>query len=121
MTDFGIDLATLADGDLDPMFGFASGPALVAVDVARRLQTEALFYAEVEDYGFDLRRLVAARVAPETLAARAEEEVLRDERVLDAAATVDGGRVTLSGVTARGPFRFVLDASLVPARLPEPA
>lgn len=119
MTDLGTDLATLADGDLDPLFELASGPALVAADAARRLQTDVLFYAEEGAYGLDLRELVAARLGTGDLAARAEVEVLRDERVLDATATVDGARIALTGVTSAGPFRFVVDVVDAAARLRE--
>lgn len=119
MTDLGTDLATLEDGDLDPMFGLSSGPALVAADVARRLQTESLFYAAEGEYGFDLRQLAAARVGAATIGARAEREATRDERVLDASVTVDGARIALSGTTADGPFRLVVDVGDAPARLVE--
>lgn len=119
MTDLGTDLATTADGDLDPMFGLSSGPSLVAADVARRLQTEALFYAVEGEYGFDLRQLAAARVGAQTLATRAEVEALRDERVLDATATVDGAQIALAGTTDAGPFRLVVDVGDAATRLQE--
>lgn len=118
-TDFGIDLATLADGDLDPAFGLSSGARLVAADVARRLQTEALFYADEGAYGFDLRELVASRTTRASIAVQVEEEALRDERVLDARVTVDGVRVALLVTTAEGPFRLVVDTSAAPSALAE--
>jgi len=117
MTDLGTDLATLADGDLDPMFGLASGTSLVAADVARRLQTEALFYVDAGDYGLDLRELVAARLGAATIASRAEREATRDERVLDARVSVDGARIALTGTTAAGPFRLVVDVADAPVAL----
>lgn len=118
-TDFGTDLATLADGDLDPAFGLSSGARLVAADVARRLQTEALFYADEGAYGFDLRELVASRTTRASIAVQVEEEALRDERVLDARVTVDGVRVALLVSTAEGPFRLVVDTSAAPSALAE--
>lgn len=118
-TDFGIDLATLADGDLDPAFGLSSGARLVAADVARRLQTEGLFYADEGAYGFDLREQVASRTTRASIAARVEEEALRDDRVLDARVTVDGVRVALLVTTAEGPFRLVVDTSAAPSALAE--
>lgn len=118
-TDFGTDLATLADGDLDPAFGLSSGVRLVAADVARRLQTEALFYADEGAYGFDLREQAASRSTRATIAAQVEEEALRDDRVLDARAAADGNRVSLLVSTAEGPFRLVVDTSAAPAALAE--
>ncbi len=109
MTDLGTDLATLEDGDLDPMFGLSDGPVLVAADVARRLQTATLFYSSAGEYGFDLRQLAAARVGAQTIATRAEVEALRDERVLDATVRVDGAHIALAGTTDVGPFRLVVD------------
>lgn len=118
-TDFGTDLATLADGDIDPAFGLSSGVRLVAADVARRLQTEALFYADEGAYGFDLREQVASRSSRASIAAQVEEETLRDDRVEDARAAADGNRVSLLVSTAEGPFRLVVDTSAAPAALAE--
>jgi hypothetical protein len=120
----GVDLATLPDGDLDPLFGLLDGPALVARDLQAELLTleDALWYAP--GYGLGLAGEVAKRVTDAsraTLAARVEEVCMRDDRVGSVTAEVTGELdVAVEGVTATGAaFRFVVDAASAAARLAE--
>jgi hypothetical protein len=61
-SDLGVDLATLRDGDLDPLFALASGPELVARDLRAEVLTDpgALWYAP--GYGGDLADLLEPRL-----------------------------------------------------------
>ena len=127
MTDLGTDLATLADGDLDPNLDrLVDGPALVAQDLRAELLTQAgaLFYDA--SYGFDVRSLLAVRLTDArraAVAARIEALCMRDERVAAVnVAVTDSLTIAVDGITSTSePFRFVVDASAAPARLTETA
>lgn len=86
--DYGRDLAGVAD------LSFALPEVIdsrlgVAQSIARRLQTDVLFYDP--EYGYDLRRLLSAAAVPELggqVEHRVEQEALKDERVRRARARV---------------------------------
>lgn len=125
MIDLGTDLAALEDGDLDPMFGELSGPALVATDLRSELLTAAgsLFYDAA--YGDDVRAHLGARITDvkrSQIASRVEAVCLRDERVATVDVRVsDALTIEVDGVTSTADtFRFVLDVADVEARLENP-
>lgn len=109
MAVYGIDLVGV--DDLDPSLEVVDGPVAVAYAVARRLLTPpgGLFYDL--DYGYDLRRLLNApmRSASE-VSYRVRTEALKDERVLEATASVVRAGaallVRLNLLTDDGPFAF---------------
>lgn len=124
--DLGTDLATLSDGDLDPTFALLSGPQLVARDLALRLQTPGVFYDE--SIGTDLRAWCARPLTDSErrrVAALVRMEARRDDRIDDVDVVVSGSQSSLSiavdGTTVAGPFRLVLPAGELAARLQEPA
>lgn len=123
-TDLGTDLATLADGDLDPTFGLLSGPALVARDLQAEIFTieGALWYAP--EYGLGLAAHVAKRVTPPmraALASRIRALCLRDDRVASVQVEVSGElAVAVEGVTAIDEaFQFVVNPASAAASLAE--
>jgi phage baseplate assembly protein W len=125
MADFGSDISTYVNGDLDPTFTVITGPRVVAEAVARRLETPRGRLPEDPNYGYDLRILLngsftAADLARHESAIAAEAE--KDPRVERADATLSLGadrrlvaRVVLH--TAEGPFALVLDVSQVSVAL----
>jgi hypothetical protein len=124
VSDLGSDIAALEDGDLDPMFGEMSGPALVAADLRAELLTAegSLFYDPA--HGFDVRAGLGARVTDARraqMATRIEAVCLRDDRVASVDVRVTGSLVIeVDGLTSTNePFRFVLDVADVAARLSE--
>lgn len=126
MTGLGSDIAALDDGDLDPMFGEMSGPALVGADLRAELLTAeaSLFYDRA--HGFDVRSLLGARLTDQRraqFAARIEAVCLRDDRVASVDVRVTGSLVIeVDGLTSTNePFHFVLDAADAAARLSEPS
>lgn len=115
--DFGTDLFGI--NDLDLAMREVSGRELLAQAIARRLQTPrgGLFYDN--DYGYDLRALVNAPELPKkTVETNIENEVLKDERILDAVVDVryegdpaDQLFVRLLLRDGTGPFALVLSVS----------
>lgn len=116
MSDLGSDVSCVED--LDGAFRSVSGRLALAQAIARRLSTrngDLALIGDDPDYGSDLRELVGEDVddrAAFEIAARAEKEALKDERVRTASATV-----TLAGTShllslalsdADGPFRLTL-------------
>ncbi len=123
-SDLGVDLATLPDGDLDPLFALTSGPELVARDLRAEVLTDpgALWYAP--GYGGGLAGQVAKRVTPGSraaFAARVRAVCMADDRVASVEVAVSAElTVAVDGVTATGAaFAFVVDAAHAAARLAE--
>ena len=121
-TDYGTDLAGVSD--LEITLREIEGREALAHAIARRFQTPrgGLFYDA--DFGYDLRQFLSGAVPPEgTIEAAAENEALKDERVLDVQIDVrfftatKKMRVFIAVVDAEGPFDFVLDISDVTVEL----
>lgn len=112
---WGVDISTFPG--LDPMLGPLTGPRVVAEAVARRLRTPRGGLSFYPDFGLDLRGYLLAPLSQAGLSgirAAVEAEAQKDERVLDASATVqfvsEGARllVSLTLTTASGPFKLTL-------------
>ena len=129
-TDFGTDVSTYVDGDLDPYFMTIRGPRVVAEAIVRRWTTPqgALFFDP--SFGQDIRALLSQAVSPASLfalramlVAQAEE----DERVLHARVDVvldaPTRRLLIRGeiVTADGPFSLVVSIDQLSLELLSPA
>jgi len=128
--DFGTDISTFKDGDLDPYFELIAGPRVVAEAVLRRWTTPtgALFYDP--SFGIDVRGLLSAGTSSQSLfalraalVAQAEE----DDRVLSADVEVElnaPARTLLIRAqirTAEGPFAMVVSIDHVSVELLEPS
>lgn len=95
-TDYGADITTWADGeqsspDLDPSFRAITGQRVVSEAVARRLCTPRGSMPDDPNAGFDLRRLVHAKMdSHRTLQLKTsiEREAEKDERVFRARAAL---------------------------------
>jgi hypothetical protein len=121
MTDLGTDVSCVED--LDPTFRLVTGREALAQALARRLSTKSgalALLGDDPDYGDDLRELVGEDLGARALfeiAARAEREALKDERIRSttATATLAGGVLvlTLALSDADGPFRLTLAVSEV--------
>lgn len=124
MTDYGADINTPGGLDLDPWFTFVSGPDAVAQACVRRLTTARGSLLDDPDYGYDLRLFVNDH-APNAvaIAAEVEDQLVRDERVLRASATVTfteaTGTLAVSVflTLAEGTFRLTLEVSAVTVTL----
>ncbi len=120
-SSLGTDVSAVSD--LDAAFGVVSERLALAQALARRFGTPRGELAHIGDdpsYGYDLREQLnddTGPRAPFEIAANAEREALKDERVLSAraTATLTSGRLllTLAITDASGPFRLVLAASAV--------
>lgn len=121
-TDFGRDLSCVTD--LDPAMREVTGVDVMTQAIARRLGTPRGWVIDDPNYGYDLRDELSAegdRTAPATIAARARAEILKDERVQSAdASVVSSGppgatsiTVEVNGVAAEGPFDLTLAVSAV--------
>lgn len=115
MADFGTDISTFLNGDLDPAFTVISGPQVVVEAVARRLTTPQGSLISDPTYGYDVRQLLHADLdrrgeARAVGAMRAQIEA--DERILASTVTLKRAGETLSikvrFSTQEGPFAFVL-------------
>lgn len=116
---YGVDIASIVDADA--LFSEAEGLAVVRQDAIHRLSTDNVLGPEGEGWGFNCARLLgmtATQVAamPPVLT----EVLLRDDRIEDAQVSlqvIDVGhgmrdiRITVSCITALGPFSFVKRAS----------
>ncbi len=125
--DFGTDFSAV--DDIDANFSLAPDARTAFVQaLLRRISTPrgALFYAP--DYGVDIGAYVNTSREPRQLEQILEAELLNDERVQDARATVtvteaaemNGGQgyeIALSLETDEGPFSLVLDVSAVTGAL----
>jgi phage baseplate assembly protein W len=127
-TDFGLDVSTFPD--LDPNFTSISGTRVVAESLARRLTTPRGALPFFPDYGTDVRSWLNESVTQDRIATwqRAiEAECLKEERVLSAKASVlfdfqaQNLAVTVSAVTADGPFKLNLSVNGSPATSTGPA
>jgi len=116
VADFGEDVSTFVDGDLDPFFRPVSGFRAVAEAILRRWTTPtgALFWDPA--FGRDVRSLLSQAFTPQaafalraSLASQAED----DERVLEAVVDVALDqqrrelRIRAEIHTADGPFSLV--------------
>jgi hypothetical protein len=128
--DFGTDISTFVDGDLDPFFRLISGKRVVGEAIVRRWTTPqgGLFFDE--NFGRDVRDLLGQATSPQTLfalrtalVAQAEE----DERVLHASVDVSLNTQTrklfIRGeiATADGPFTLVVAVTDLSIELLAPA
>lgn len=123
-TDFGSDFSCL--GGLNPQFPVVTGNTLLGQALANRLQVPrgGLFYDK--NYGTDIRGYLNSPMTPAILGQMsndAQAECLKDERVLQVAATpvFDSGsstvNLTITGISANGPFTFILSVSDVSVTL----
>ena len=144
LVDYGTDLAwglvtvtlPFPDGstrmlqvnDVDPNFAEVSGRACLAQALARRLITPRLGLIDDPDYGLDVRDWLNDDVTPAEIAKigrLVEAELLKDERVVRAAASVTFVTgvltITASITDGAGTFRLVLAVSELSAKLLEAA
>jgi len=119
-TDFGTDVSTFVDGDLDPFFRVISGKRVVAEAIVRRWTTPqgALFFDE--NFGRDVRDLLGQATSPQTLfalknalVAQAEEDERVAEISVDVSLDVRSRKLLIRGeiATADGPFTLVVSIS----------
>lgn len=120
MTDFGTDIATPGLMDLDPYFTFATGPEGLGEALGRRLVTPRGSLEGDASYGYDVRvHLNDDAPSPTAIALSVADELVKDERVQSATATVTFDqlagllRIVADVLTALGPFRLTLDVSAV--------
>lgn len=128
-TDFGTDVSTFVDGDLDPFFRVISGKRVVAEAIVRRWTTPqgGLFFDE--NFGRDVRDLLGQATSPQTLfalknalVAQAEEDERVHEARVDVSLNPQTRRLLIRGeiVTADGPFSFVVSVSDLSVELLSP-
>lgn len=120
---YGVDVTTFAGGvmGLDPMFGLIEGERAVIESAARALNTEPGTLPHAPERGYNLISKLGARmtlVAKAKMKADIRAELLRDERILDAAvvdivqtAGAMDWRLTIRLTLATGPFELVLGVS----------
>lgn len=129
--DYGTDVSTYRDGDLDPTFTIISGRRVISEAVARRLETPRGTCLRDPNYGSDTRGwlnrdFVAAEKTLFRLKALIEAEAEKDERVLGAEASIAYDpaiqklRVVIMLEAAGGPFQLVLDITQVSVAIIEP-
>lgn len=121
-TQLGVDVST--SPDLPDTFMLVSGRRAVAENLYRRLLTPRGLLSFHPDIGTDVRMYMQESVTPSTIArARSdiEQEVRRDERVLDAQVACsfvnDVLEVRITVATAEGPFDMTLLVTQVTATL----
>jgi phage baseplate assembly protein W len=115
MADYGTDISTFLNGDLDPSFTVISGPQVVVEAVARRLTTPQGSLISDPAYGFDVRQLLHADLDRRTesrVVGLIRSQVEADERILSSSASLTRTGETLA-ITVRfrtqdGPFAFTL-------------
>jgi hypothetical protein len=129
-TTFGTDFSTFIGGvpDLDPSFTLIGGPQVVAETVGRRLLTPRGSLPGAPGLGIDLRSYLNEGLTPAKLSqlkAAVVAEATEDERVLSATcstvfdAAASALRVSITGLTAAGPFTLVLGVSSLTVALLE--
>ena len=115
MADLGTSIDCL--DDLDPMFGLVSGRKALAQELGRRFITPRGTYLPDPNAGFDVRAFLNESITPSEIfqiESGCENEALKDERVLEADATVTydeaAARLTieLRITDDEGPFELVL-------------
>ncbi len=115
MADFGSDILTTPDGDIDPFFRLSSGVPVLAWAIVRRLSTAVLWYAA--GYGYDLTAIVNQGFSDVDLMAlksQIETQCQLDDRVQGATASINLNTQTKSmtiGIqiaTANGPFQMIV-------------
>lgn len=116
MADLGLDLSCVTD--LEEDMAEVSGRTCLAQAIARRLTTPRGGLIDDPGYGYDLRDLLNADVGPRELAAAAsaaENECLKDERVLSATVSIVYAQQTVDVALedADGPFKLVLAVDTV--------
>lgn len=119
MADFGLDLA--ASFDLDPGMQEAKTPRqILAQAIVRRLITPRGFVIDDPLYGYDVRSFLSDDRSQKQLRlmkSQVEQELLKDERILQAIATVTFFQTTLNIVIqitdADGPFPLILNVDAV--------
>ena len=118
--DFGTDINTPDAMDLDPFFGETSGAESLGQACARRLVTPRGSLLGDQSFGYDVRvHLNDDAPNASTISAAIADELVKDERVQSATATVTfdelGGSLTIVATvfTAAGPFRLTLAVSAV--------
>jgi hypothetical protein len=119
-TDYGSDINTPGGADLDPWFATIAGPEAVLQVCVRRLMTPRGSLPDDPGFGYDLRAHANDHAPNATaIAAAAEDQLARDERVLRATATVtftastETLAVSIRVTLAEGTFRLVLEVSAV--------
>ena len=129
-TDFGTDVSTFVDGDLDPFFRVISGKRVVAEAIVRRWTTPqgGLFFDE--NFGRDVRDLLGQATSPQTLFAlktaltlQAEEDERVREATVDVSLDPKTRRLVIRGEieTAEGPFTLVVAVTDLSVELLSPA
>lgn len=116
-TDFGTDLKTTADGDLDITGALTNGRQVLAEDMRRRFSSPegSVFWAPGESMdltsflskGFTARTLLALRTRINRIA-KLDERVLQAKSSVDFNAATRSMRVTIALETLAGPFDLVL-------------
>ena len=129
--DFGTDVSTYKNGDVDPYFGLIAGYRVIAEAVARRLETPRGSLPGDPNYGSDVRVFLnrdfdASPAALFVVRSTIEQEAEKEERVesCSASVTFDFARNRLRTVitleAGDGPFELVLDVSAVSVALLSP-
>lgn len=127
MSTLGTDIATpvSAEGllDLDPAFALVSGRTQLAQACGRRITTLAgslAWIGESNSYGIHVGNELGGEAdgrAAFVIAAKVQDELLKDERVLgaDVTATITDGVLTIVArlADAAGPFKLTLAVSAV--------
>lgn len=115
MADYGTDVSTFLNGDLDPSFTIISGPQVVVEAIARRLTTPQGSLISDPTYGFDVRELLHAdldRRAEARVIGQIRSQVESDERILTSSVSLTRSGETLAirvrFSTQDGPFAFTL-------------
>ena len=111
--DFGTDIACTTS--IGPRFQLASGFINLANALVRRLITPRGTLDYAPDYGYDVRDWLNhdnGQASVFSLEAAIDAECQKDERVQSSSTTVDTSvrdtlKITVSVITAAGPFRFV--------------
>jgi hypothetical protein len=127
--DYGEDVSTFLDGDLDPYFRPLTGPRVVAEAVVRRWTTPSggLFFEP--SFGLDVRELSSQAMTPQalfTLGALLASQAEEDERVQSALVELSFNAQTRKLLvraeirTASGPFALVVSVDRLSVEILEP-
>jgi hypothetical protein len=124
--DFGSDVSTTLNGDLDPTFAVITGSQVLAEALFRRLTQPRGGLLSDPNYGIDVRDTLNGAYSEADIArlkSDIERECEKDERVVTAQSDVafvaitGELRITVSVGTAQGPFTLVLAVNNVTATL----